>query len=179
MLWQASMPDSLAATAPEIDTSLLELSIHARTNAARTDMGLSTLAWSDEIANVARDHSEDMARKAYFGHINAGGESATERAARHGFFSVHPTNRYVIVGIGENLFATHRFEEYTVHHKGAASARYEVTWKRPEQIAYEAVEAWLKSPTHRRNLLSTTYSVEGIGVAIGNNGTIFVTQNFN
>lgn len=42
-----------------------------------------------------------------------------------------------------------------------------------------AVEAWLKSPGHRRNLLNTKATSMGIGIAQNTEGEWIVTQRFN
>ena len=42
-----------------------------------------------------------------------------------------------------------------------------------------AVEAWLKSPGHRRNLLNTRATSMGIGIAQNTKGEWIVTQRFN
>lgn len=173
------MPDSLVAQSPTIDLHQLELTIHHNTNEVRRSNGLPELDWSDEISMIARSHSEDMAQNAYFSHVNKKGEGATERAARLGFSGIHTNKKYVVVGIGENLFATHRYEEYMVSVDSLEQPNYYVKWKDMDVIAQEAVDAWLQSLPHRNNLLSTAYSAQGIGVSIGSNGTVFVTQNLN
>lgn len=173
------MPDSLVLQSPVIDPHQLELTIHHNTNKARLLRGLQELDWSDEISEIARSHSQDMAINAYFGHVNKKGESASERAARFGYSGLHTNPQYVIQGIGENLFATHRYEEYMISKDSLDVTQYYVKWKDTEIIAIEAVEAWLKSLPHRNNLLSTAYTRQGIGVSIGTNGTVFVTQNLN
>ena len=178
-LWTPTMPDSLATQSPKIDPHQLELTIHHNTNNARQLRGLRDLNWSDDISQIARSHSDDMALNAYFSHINKKGESASERATRFGFSGIHANNKYAVVGIGENLFATHIYEEYVITEDSLNQVHYSVKWKSAELIAQEAVEAWLNSIPHRNNLLSTAYSSQGIGVSIGSNGTIFVTQNFN
>ena len=173
------MPDSLVTQSPRIDLRQLELTIHHNSNQARRSNGLPELDWSEEISHIARSHSEDMASNAYFSHVNKKGESATERAARLGFSGIHTNKKYVVVGIGENLFATHRYEEYMVSVDSLDQPSYYVKWKKMDVIAQEAVDAWLQSLPHRNNLLSTAYSSQGIGVSIGSNGTVFVTQNLN
>ena len=50
-------------------------------------------------------------------------------------------------------------------------------WYTPEELAGEVVRAWLDSPGHRDNLLAPRYTHEGIGVAFGEDGMVFVTQN--
>lgn len=54
------------------------------------------LAWSDELAAAALDHSRDMAAHDYFDHVDRGGVSVGERARRHG---------YRWRAIGENIAA--------------------------------------------------------------------------
>ena len=53
-----------------------------------------------------------------------------------------------------------------------------------ENIAYgqrtpqEVVTAWMNSPGHRANILSTTYTQIGVGAAKKSNGTLYWTQMF-
>lgn len=170
------MPGAISDQAPSLDLEELEYLIHEASNEARRLKGLRSLVWSDTIAYVARGHSLDMATHGYFSHVNKKGDSATERAAAAGLARLHRAGNIVLEGLGENLFATHRYSEYTVHAFDEAQS-YDVTWKTEKEIAAEAISAWLESPGHRMNLLSPTYRREGIGVALGTNGTLFVTQN--
>ncbi|MEM8488697.1 MAG: CAP domain-containing protein [Bacteroidota bacterium] len=175
-LWSPEMPGAISQEAPTLDLEELEYLIHEASNEARRLKGIRSLVWSDTIAYVARGHSLDMAKHGYFGHVNKEGNSATERAAEAGLARLHRAGNMVLEGLGENLFATHRYSEYTVHAADEVRS-YDVSWKTVEDIAAEAVTAWLDSPGHRVNLLSPTYRREGIGVALGTNGTLFVTQN--
>ncbi len=175
-LWSPEMPGEISNRAPALDLEELEYLIHEATNEIRRTKGLRSLVWSDTIAYVARNHSLDMATAGYFGHVDRDGNSATERAAEAGLSRLQRAGYMVLQGLGENLFATHRYSEYTVHTTNDNRV-YDVSWKTVEEIANEAVTAWMDSPGHRMNLLSPTYRREGIGVAIGTNGTLFVTQN--
>jgi uncharacterized protein YkwD len=53
-----------------------------------------------------------------------------------------------------------------------------------ENIAYgfdtarEVVKAWLRSPGHRRNIVSKSWRYLGVGVAVSNRGGTFWAQNF-
>ena len=177
-LWSPSMPDSIFYGGPVIDPDVLAHTIHTYTNDLRKRNGQNELAWSNSLAQIARNHSVDMSQNAYFGHINPRGESATERAKRLGYSTVQRNNQFVVTGLGENLFATHRYRQYVVN-RDLGLTTYEVDWKTPEDVARDAVDAWMNSVAHRKNLLSAIYTQEGIGVHIGANGTIFITQNFN
>lgn len=150
--------------------------VHQEVNLLREHRGKNSLAWSDTIAYVARLHSENMAAHAYFGHTDSEGLNASERASKMGLAGPKRTGNFITAGLGENLFATHRYAEY-VTTSAADTVSYSVIWKAPNDIAREAVDAWLKSPKHRTNLLSDTYSQQGIGIALGSNGVLFVTQN--
>lgn len=175
-LWSPEMPSAIAKQAPSLDLQKLEYLIHEASNEARGHNDLRPLVWSDTIAFIARGHSQDMASHGYFSHVDRAGNSATERAAEVGLTRQHRAGTMVLEGLGENLFATHRYAEYTVHASDETRS-YDVSWKTEKQIAEEAVSAWLDSPGHRMNLLSPTYRKEGIGIALGTNGTLFVTQN--
>jgi uncharacterized protein YkwD len=48
-------------------------------NAVRAQRGLDPFAWNDRVAAVARKHSEDMAARGYFDHVNPDDESPGDR----------------------------------------------------------------------------------------------------
>jgi len=48
-------------------------------NTVRARYGLKPFEWDDEIAKVARAHSEDMVLNNYFSHTNLQGESPFDR----------------------------------------------------------------------------------------------------
>jgi len=50
-------------------------------------------------------------------------------------------------------------------------------WNTVEDIARLAVQGWMHSPGHRRNILYTTFSESGIGVAVSSND-VYITQLF-
>jgi uncharacterized protein YkwD len=79
-------PASLAApqTAPAPQISALELQVLALVNGARTSRGLPALEWDPTIAEVARAHAADMARRGFVSHQGADGASPTERLRRAG-----------------------------------------------------------------------------------------------
>ena len=71
-------------------------------NRERTKHGLPELTWAPDIAEVALRHSEDMATKGYFSHVNQEGDSVDTRLEKAGIvFSVS----------AENLFTTNDFTE--------------------------------------------------------------------
>lgn len=61
-----------------------ELQIMDLGNAIRARRGLTPFAWNDQIAAVAKLHSEDMAKRDFFDHVNPDGKSPFDRMAAGG-----------------------------------------------------------------------------------------------
>lgn len=75
--------------------SVLEELIYLRVNNIRRKHEFPALKWTSDVAEVARRHSEDMARKGYFAHQNREGELVPDRLKKAGIaFTVS----------GENIF---------------------------------------------------------------------------
>jgi len=90
----------------------------------------------------------------------------SRRMAREGFFDHYDPDGKTVIDrasripgwsrIGENLFVCDDQPSYTS----------------------VAIRGWLKSPTHRTNMLDRTWTATGIGVATARDGSIFITQVF-
>lgn len=117
-------------------------------NRERSRMRLSGLEWSDRLASVARDYSRQMAREGFFDHYDRNGKTVIDRMDR-----AHVRNWS---GIGENLFSCDEQPYFTV----------------------TAVRGWMRSPSHRTNMLDRRWTATGIGIATARDGRIFVTQVF-
>lgn len=74
---------------PDAERRMLDL-----VNAERRERGLTELAWSDDLAEVALAHSRDMFARGYFSHVDPDGRDAQDRVDRAGV-------RYGVMG--ENL----------------------------------------------------------------------------
>jgi uncharacterized protein YkwD len=129
-------------------TDTLEMAAFDLLNDLRLEKGLSRLQWSDEVAAIARAHSEDMARVNFFSHRGADGSMVDDRAERFGLKTWR--------AIGENIAYLRGFAD-------------------PARIA---VEKWLESTSHRHNALDPQWRESAIGVAVGIDGTYFFTQVF-
>jgi uncharacterized protein YkwD len=125
-----------------------EFEIFRLVNNERAKQRLRQLTWDDEIAGVARDHSRQMARQGFFGHHDPKGRTVVDRASDR---QVNGWSK-----IGENLFMCDEIDGFE---------RY-------------SVRGWLKSPSHRRNMLDRGWSATGIGVFRSTDGRIYVTQVF-
>lgn len=117
-------------------------------NAERASKGLGTLRWNDRIAEVARVHSQNMAANGFFSHRGIDGTMVDDRAD---LFGVKEWR-----AIGENIAYLRGYEQ-------------------PESMA---VEKWMQSSAHRRNLLGSQWTDSAIGVAVTDDGTFYFTQVF-
>jgi len=139
-----------------------EMEVHRLINLEREKYGLDTLGYDEELAFVAKLHSEDMASSGYFSHETPEGLSPTDRAGVADYTCRYQIGNLIYSGIGENI------------HMVTGSS---VSLWSPESIAETAVSGWMDSPGHRKNILTSNFSNEGIGVSIST-FTIHVTQNF-
>jgi len=168
----------LAAEAPApLDLQQLTLRIYELTNQERAKASLSPLAWSPDLQAVATLHSLDMAARHYLGHINPEGETPTDRGKRAGYSCRHEFGNHFTEGLAENLFQNHRYSH--IHHLILDGMEKTVLeFKTPEEIARSTVAGWMASENHRHNILDATFGATGIGIAIDNEGRIYITQLF-
>lgn len=129
----------------------VEARILELTNIERQRHGVASLLPEETLAGIAREHSLDMQRRRFFDHRNPDGLAAEERIANQ--------HRRLIGPVGENLWMGRGLE-------GGAS-----------ELARLAINSWLQSPGHRRNLLRPGFTHLGVGV-VWKGGALFATQNF-
>ncbi len=117
-------------------------------NENRKDNGLSPVVWSEDMAKVARLHSENMATFKFFSHVGKDGLMVNDRADALGFSKWK--------AIGENI-------------------AYNRGYDNPAEFA---CERWMQSPSHRENILNKRWKEAGLGVAITPDGTYYFTEVF-
>ncbi len=135
--WLLAAPAHATAERPAIVPRLLEQGVLTKVNALRRQHGLVPLRRSSGLAAAARQHSTEMANRGYFGHSSADGSSFDRRIAR---FYPRAGRRYWAVG--ENLL-----------------------WSTSALDAAGALDMWLNSPEHRRNILTARWREFGLGAA--------------
>jgi len=140
-----------------------EMEIHRLINLEREKHGLKILGYDEELASVAKSHSIDMANDEYFSHETPEGLNPTDRASKVDYVCRYQIGNLIYSGIGENL---HMVQGSTVSFLST-----------PSSIAELAVSGWMDSPGHKKNILTSNFSNEGIGVLIST-FSIHVTQNF-
>jgi uncharacterized protein YkwD len=126
----------------------LEQEVLARTNAYRHEQGLEPLQFDQRLTLIARQRSQDMARRNYFAHVTPDGGDV---------FQLMRTQNVGYWAAGENL----------------ARNNY-----KPAEVAKVAVQGWIKSPGHRANLLHPAFGHIGIGLAVSKDGKYYLTQVF-
>jgi uncharacterized protein YkwD len=132
------------AQAQEKPENVIAQNTFTSSNDARaTEAQLDALTWDSALADVARKHSEDMARRNFFSHTNP---DRCDFACRAG------NDAYQFSSLRENLYmvtSPHGIDETTV-------GQDSVVW-------------WLDSPGHRANLLADDITHTGVGVSIVGN----------
>jgi len=148
----------------------LEKRIHELINRERNNNGLSALSYDTSLASIARKHSEDMAENIFFSHENLQGLGPTERGDAAGYSCYKNYGSYYTIGISENIFQASR----TVTINGITRGNPITS----EEIAQTTVGGWMNSSGHRKNILTSTFDKEGIGVAISSDYKVYVTEDF-
>lgn len=154
----------------------LERLVHEQANSARQTRTRRHLAWDSDLASLARAHSRDMAQRSFFAHENPDGHSPQDRARARGILcQKNLGGGRMLVGVAENLYLTSRYAR-TRQRPTESGWETEVDWLSGEEIARETVRAWMQSPGHRRNLLDPHVRSQGIGVSVGTDHRVFITQ---
>ena len=131
-----------------VNIASLEQAAFDLINQKRIENGLLPLKWSDDLAAVARVHSQNMAEFNFFSHRGLDSKLVSDRAdnAKVGRWRA----------IGENIAFNRGYKDPTE----------------------KAVELWLDSPTHRRNLMDSGWKESAIGAAVAMDGSYYFTQVF-
>jgi uncharacterized protein YkwD len=124
----------------------IEAEVFLAVNKIRGEKGLPLLEENPQLQQVARRHSDDMAARRFFGHLNPDGQDVVDRLRGQGVED--------FAAVGENIF----------------------TGKQVSDLTQVAVTEWLKSPNHRKNMLNPRYAAGGVGIARGEQGTVYITQ---
>jgi uncharacterized protein YkwD len=136
----------------DINPSKLEKAIHSATNDQRASRGYGRLAYDTHIAGIARTHSRTMATQGFFAHESPDGSTMMDRYRRANYDGQQAA---------ENI-----------------AKQYAANTTDTNTIATDVVDGWMDSPGHRENILTSGFDVEGIGLYQGDDGALFITQNF-
>jgi uncharacterized protein YkwD len=128
----------LAANSANLDA--VRTAIVCLHNQIRARNGLPLLKGNAKLRRAAEGHSAEMVQKHYFDHTSPGGATMVDRILASGY--VRADRGWVL---GENL-------EW-----GTGSL----------STPRGALDAWMKSPGHRANILKRSYRHMGIGIVLG------------
>lgn len=118
-------------------------------NQERLKAGLLPLKWNDTLAAAATAYAQEMAARNFFAHNSPEGTTPVERARRAGY----PAYGWGGLYVGENL-------------------------ARGFSTAEGAMQGWMASDGHRKNILLPEYRETGVGVVTAPNGTKVWAQGF-
>lgn len=155
-----------------VDIEELERLIHHAVNAEREAEDVDELAFDDELAAIARNHSSDMDARSFFDHENPDGDGPVDRIADAGYECEFRHGGYIYSG-GENLVLGY-------FRRQAGTPWNETRVDHDEQdLANTTIDLWMDSDAHRENLLNEAWRNQGIGVHYNSSSrAVYVTQKF-
>lgn len=166
------LPDYKDKKKPKISTGRLEQRIHDLINEEREQQGLEPLEWDGRLAEIARQHSLDMAQRTYFSHVSPEGRDFPYRYQQNGYTCSVRVKDILYTG-AENIFQNNLYNRSATVN---GVAYYD--WNSEKELAASTVRGWMNSPGHRRNILTPHWQNQGIGIAISPDGKVYITQNF-
>jgi len=159
--------------AAEASCSEIARKVHDLVNVERAGAGLKPLSWNERLAEIARLHSEDMAKGGYFDYKDRQGNDPSQRAKALGLECGKDYGGEIRVGLAENIYMADSYE-------GSRSKDGRQTYSPlgAEEIARNVFDGLMKPGGYRENILDPEYVSEGIGVAADKFGRVLVTQDF-
>jgi uncharacterized protein YkwD len=127
--------DRMPASVRVATVPTLEDQVLTAINDLRASNGLSQLRLNAALSLAALGHSQSMARRGFFSHDGYNGAPFWTRIKPR-----YRPQRGNFWGIGENM-----------------------VWSSPDLSADEAIQMWLDSPPHRKNLLTPSWREVGLG----------------
>lgn len=112
----------------------LESGVLAQLNAIRADHGLAPVRINARLTAASAEHTREMLAKGYFEHSSADGSAFWKRIQRYYGSAGHP-----YWSVGENLL-----------------------WSAPDVDPQKALELWMNSPEHRKNILLPEWREVGV-----------------
>jgi uncharacterized protein YkwD len=131
----ARAPQAVKASGAVTRVPALEEQVLAAINNVRRDHGLGPLRLNRSLIATASQHSMSMAEQGYFDHASLAGAPFWKRIQ-----AKYPPRAGRVWSVGENM-----------------------VWASPDLSAQRAVELWMASPPHAKNLLSRVWREVGLG----------------
>jgi uncharacterized protein YkwD len=162
-------------TEADLNRTRIEYLVHEEISDRRRAHDLRPIQFDDELREIARYHSKDMAENQYFAHESPDGETMADRYDKFGYDCRVSVNGTHSMTGAENIAYTYAFTDVTgpngetLHHDNESD------------IAEGLVNQWMNSTGHRENILKPYWENEGIGVyiiEIDGETRVYATQNF-
>lgn len=187
LIWGATLPSHAQSPSPEdeistatLDRDLISRLIREYTNEEREKQGLKSVEPADPLQRLAREHSEDMAKRGYFSH-----ESQREQDPDISFGERVDLRELGYRSTGENIslqpIVKSREIRTTISPSGDRDRDVTRNFATYKVLARDTVDGWMKSPGHRKNILNGNFNLIGIGVAPGlrkGSPYLWITQDF-
>ncbi len=135
--WQPGSPPGGSGT--QVLTEV-EAQVRLLINQFRQQQGLHSLAWNEDLARVARAHSQDMVVRRYLAHTNPEGQSPQDRL---------------------NLQYPKSFQ---MPYENSWGGTYGYDLANTRQVAENIMDSWKSSPPHRQNILNPDSTLMGLGI---------------
>ena len=161
-----------AGNRPFVDAPYIEQAIHKLINRERAQQGLPELGFDARLSHIARTHSRDMAIRGYFAHKSPERADFSDRYREAGYGCSVLIGSKVFLG-AENLALNSLYSAVT-----RISGKVIYDWNSVDVIAQTTVRGWMESAGHRENIPTPYFRQEGIGVHVGYDGRVLITQNF-
>jgi uncharacterized protein YkwD len=149
---------------------IMEKLVHDVVNQKRNVSGIDPLKWNERVAEVARNHSKTMADTGEFNHTVIPGFNLANRL-RNG--SVYNWNVS-----GENILKINIVRQTITRYVEDIPVEEEKVYYTKFEMVNEAVNGWMNSSGHRKNILTEEFNEAGVGIYLDPEGNYFMTQNF-
>ena len=155
------------------------------TNAERASRGLKALIQDDDVATIAKAHSQNMTDRGL--HHVIDGKNPTDRALAAGYdCRAYASPTSYTYGLSENISENPRVPSWQGTIKGSRTSWTPATFsKDARSMAEYIVKGWMNSPDHRKNILDADSRRIGVGVAVVKTAqgswfseVLYATQNF-
>lgn len=161
----------LFSSAEEMDRREVEDLAHEEVNRRRRQHGLDALAFDEDLREIARDYSREMAQNGYLGHVSPNGEDFTDRYEQQDYQCFVQRDDGPPMAGGENVL-------YTYYDTKVNTESGTETFTTLDELAEGIVVQWMNSPEHRETLLRDFWRHEGIGIYVTDDDKVYATQNF-
>ncbi len=148
---------------PQVDAGRLEKKIHALINRERKKKGLPALLWDERLHRIAGKYSRDMEQRDFFAHTDPDGRTFCDRYKAARYDCRIRTGDTICLG-AENI--------------SQDNLPAVIDGGTEDRIAESVVRRWISSRGHRTNILTPYFKRQGIGVALSEDGRVYVTENF-